>query len=67
MKTKILIESPKLAIQSSEDGVWLTFSTAGGRHSSINLPSTFGRERSMNDETIRQWSEEYARLNPPTK
>ena len=65
MKTTTLIESPNLQIQSSEDGVWLMFSTAAGRHSNINLPSFFGRERSMNDETIRQWSEEYARLNPP--
>jgi hypothetical protein len=64
MKTTTLIESPKLAIQSSEDGVWLMFSTGDGKHCNINLPTFFGRD-TMNDTTIRQWSEEYARKNPP--
>ena len=59
MKTTTLIESPKLAIQSSEDGVWLMFSTADGKHANINLPTFFGEGRSMNDSTICQWAKEY--------
>ena len=62
---KTLIESPKLAIDSTRDGVWLHFATLDGRHTSLNIPVMFGRIGTFNDETIFQWAVEYARANPP--
>ena len=35
---KTLIESPKLEIDSTRDGVWLHFATLDGRHTSLNIP-----------------------------
>jgi len=63
MKDTTLIESPKLAIQSSADGVWLMFTTADGKHANVNLPTFFGEGRTMNDATICQWAKEYVLTN----
>lgn len=57
--TKTLIEEPELKIQANDDGVWLHFKASDGSFSSINLPNYFGKERSMADRTIQQWSIDY--------
>lgn len=68
--TTILTTKPQLSIQSSNDGVWLHFSTSDGkRHSSINLSVIFDREN-LSDLIIVEWCKEYATkeaLSPLTK
>jgi len=59
----VIMESPRLRIQSGEDGVWLHFSTANGEHAGINL-SNMNRGDIIGNN-IRAWAKEYATLNPP--
>ena len=63
--TKTLIENPKLEIQSANDGVWLHFRTADGKHASLNLPTLYKHDGGIIDKAVHLWCLEYAHANPP--
>lgn len=59
-KMKILIESPELRIDSTQDGVWLHFKTSTGLSAAVNLPVVFGKDGTIVDKAINQWSKEFS-------
>lgn len=61
---KTVIEQPELKIQSVQDGVWLHFKTATGRHAGINM-ANLKDDGTITGKALTEWAREYAIANPP--